>query len=365
MQRLDRTGRRPPPWPPEGVAVGSQFSFPRTTDRRHMAVASDTREGLLVAWAEPGEGHDPRGPRSLRAQRVGPSGSLLWGAQGLEIRSASASPILSALAPDGLGGTYVFWIDERGSGLYAQHVSAGGRPSWEFDGRVISPFAAEPTTRLAAIADGAGGALILWKGLGANTRGIFAARVNRGGGLPWDELTLRNVDPARIDSLRIVPTRGGGAIVAWRERAVAGDVAIRAQRLSHGGKPMWAEGGTTICAAPGSRANIALCEAPEDGAFVAWSDSRESGAIFATRILASGYLAPGWSPDGTPVCAQLRNPAHGNAPLRVFKVELAPAGEGGAMVTWTDDRDSPDPRAETRTGFVMRLTLDGPAAPPR
>lgn len=372
IQHLTRDGSPLEGWPAEGKRVGSAFSrhpFTPTHEGRQTVVVADGEGGVLIAWVEARDHRFARGPRALRAQRISGGGELLWGEQGIEIRSLSLSSLMAAVAGDGSGGAFLFWIDERDGGLYEQHVSASGDLSEPANGRALVRTGVDATSRIRAVPDRAHGAIVLWKGVAGARRGIFTARITRGGGGPWGRgnnfVQLLDTDPAEVDSLLMVATPDGGAIVAWRAKRAADRDEIRAQRLSHRGRALWLGDGIAVCSATGPREHLALCPDDGDGAFLAWADSRPSGAVFASRILGSGERAPGWTLDGDAVCSQIRNPQRGDPALQVTVVELAEGGADGAILTWTDDREyTGGGNFHVRTDFATRLALDGPVAPP-
>jgi len=343
-------------WGTSGVSVGSGFGpDPKhTRDYGNTVAIPDAHGGVIVLWASR-VNRDGGGPVELRAQRIDDSGALLWGATGTLVRSMTRHPFLQAGVADGQGGAFVFWQDERSRGLFAQHLSREGAARWTVDGIPIARPGFTSLSRPVAITDGARGAIVAWVGAAARDSGIFATRVNAGGGLPWQEPVRVHAAPWGIDSLRMIPLPGGGAILAWRDTRRATGETIFAQRIGHDGKVRWTPGAVPVCVAPGHKDYLALAPDGGDGAFFAWGDTRPAGEVFAMHLDGDGAPVDEWVPDGSPVCAPL---------AAVWSVQLVADGSGGAIVVWTDDRVRLSEGFWLHTTRAMRLESHGPVTPP-
>src|SRR5262249_54254277 len=102
-----------------------------------------------------------------RAQRLSGSGALQWGPLGVPVVTPPISIDEMRVAPDGAGGAFVVWTDQRNDpdlSVVATHLAADGSPApgWPAAGRVLRPSASCPRWR-DVLADGAGGAFILWQ----------------------------------------------------------------------------------------------------------------------------------------------------------------------------------------------------------
>ncbi len=126
----------------------------------------------------------------------------------------------------------------------------------------------------------------------------------------------------------LICTGPGSTIIVWQDYR-NGDCDIYAQRLDSTGVALWADGGVAICTATGDQSDPQIVSDDAGGGIIAWND-RRSGAfdIYAQRIDANG--TPLWAPNGTPVCALVRDQAG---------PRIAEGGEpGGAIITWNDNR---------------------------
>ncbi len=117
-QRLLADGSRA--WGPNGVVVaGAAGSFPRT------GAAPDGASGLVVVYPADGPGGDV----DLRAQRLSPSGALLWGASGVPLATAADRQSLPSAVVSPPGGVIVAWSDRRSvadDDIYASRLNPDG-----------------------------------------------------------------------------------------------------------------------------------------------------------------------------------------------------------------------------------------------
>jgi hypothetical protein len=287
---------------------------PGNYDKFAPVLCSDGADGLIVAWRTYG---------GIRATRFGSTGALSpgWPEAGCVVCSAPGNQDALGIVPDGAGGAIVVWQDAR-NGLFeqvfAQHITSAGvvDPGWPLDGRPICTLASSP-------------GLTRYPG--------------------------RRYEPARYSS--VASDGAGGALIAWSlDTADGGD--ILAQHLLADGliASGWPENGLPLCTAPGSQVGPSIAADGVGGAFVTWQDRRSAfgAGVYAQHVNGAGDLAPGWTPDGLPVCA---TPQDHLAP----RVAASPAG--GAIIVWQDLRCPRDaPRGQV---FVSPVSSDGslPSAP--
>jgi hypothetical protein len=131
----------------------------------------------------------------------------------------------------------------------------------------------------------------------------------------------------------ICPDAGGGAIVAWFDHRTTptpeGQGDIYAQRITHDGLTTWANGGVPVCTAPGNQASPVIVGDGAGGAIIAWSDERPPH-VYLQHVASDGSTAPGWPVDGLPVCIGTQSAS--GAPQLLFDTA------GGVIVAWTDAR---------------------------
>lgn len=307
VQRVTPGGSIAPGWPAEGVSIGTGLDRPLPSfDIRQATAVANGHGAALVTWARRQSIVLGPSPVELRAQLVAGDGALPWGYGGVLVHPFAARRYDQAMAPDGLGGAYVFWLDERDPGLFGQHISEDGRMLWAPNGMPIATLPSTFVGRPVAISDGSHGAIVAWAGTSGALAGIFAARVTPNGALRWRGRGLVfDAGALQLDGLRMIPTPTAGAILAWRATGGGGEERVLAQRLDHEGRRLWANAGAPVCEAVGSRDQIVLATDHRGGAYLAWVDSRPGFSVFGAHLGPDGVPVQGWPRDGAPVCARM------------------------------------------------------------
>lgn len=190
-------------WGQNGIMVAPYGATPAQSSVR---VASDGVGGALFAF------NDNRGPGpGIYAQRMGPTGALMWGASGLVLCALSNTRLVQSVVGDGTGGMIAFWVDARSTfsfDVYAQRVTAAGQPVWTPNGLPLttSPLGDD---RVSAIPDGEGGAFVAWDAAShALGFDLVAQRVDTWGYLGTNEPAITSVRDVAND-------QGGRVKVAW------------------------------------------------------------------------------------------------------------------------------------------------------
>ncbi|HTR96484.1 MAG TPA: T9SS type A sorting domain-containing protein [Candidatus Acidoferrales bacterium] len=127
-----------------------------------------------------------------------------------------------------------------------------------------------------------------------------------------------------------------GMLVTWEDHrdTLTTGVDIFAQRIGPDGTvgAGWPVNGVAVCSLAGEQTNPVLVSDGAGGAIIAWRDLRgATPAIYADHLLGTGALDPAWPTNGRLVC----NAANGRG-----NPFLISDGAGGAIISWTDERDS-------------------------
>jgi len=181
---------------------------------------------------------------------------------------------------------------------------------------------------------------VLWRDRWSQTQVVVASTAWRTDGVP------ACAAPGKQSATSLVADGLGGAIVVWQD-ARNGSSDIYAQRFDALGAAQWASNGIPVCNSEGDQHFIdswfitgdiagppatACVPDGQGGAIMTWCDMRSAGHdIYVQRITSSGAVASGWPPNGLPVCtfgAQQATPT------------LATDGAGGAIVVWGDRREA-------------------------
>jgi hypothetical protein len=260
---------------------------------------------------------------------------------------------------DGAGGTIVVWKNARFDGgtfsffysAWAQRLDAVGNPMWAAGGVVLAGETLHALSTLiappmAAVADGAGGAIVAWRDIRNDTGDIFAQRITGAGTLAWGPTGLA-IAAATGNQLRpnVIADGSGGAIFTWQDPR-AGDTDVYAQRVNAAGVPQWIANGVAVCSESGDQLQPALVSDGASGAILAWSDTRTGAQqIYAQRIDGGTGLGQ-WVLGGVLLTAT--QPGLKGRPV------LASDGAAGAIVAWEDGRNAAD-----NDVYAQRLTAAG------
>ncbi len=315
---------------------------------------------------------------SVVVVRVGSTGDVLW----FTTAGTSGRPVYNPYAcPDGAGGAYVVWADQRDLGrpmdffkVYGQRVNDAGVPMWTPNGVLIAwetqylghdpnPYG-QDISPVAIVRSTLGHALVCSYTVGdlGQNDAILMSDVDSNGGVVAGNYVIGLAPPVVLcadgaggayllepDYLRhfdsslqprgalflslaggarepqdLIPESDGGAIAVWRDNR-RGDWDLYAQRVDDVALGLWTpRNGVLVCGANGTQRDASATGDLAGGVVVTWADVR-SGAndIYAQRITANGSTH--WTANGVPVCTL---PGDQNAP----RIAAAPAGH--AIVAW-------------------------------
>jgi hypothetical protein len=291
-------------------------------------LASDGSGGAIITWADLRSGN-----YDIYAQRVDPAGNPQWAFDGVAICTEMSMQFMPQITSDGSGGAIIAWWDIRGGSdgdIYAQRIGSGAAVQWPADGVPVCT-ATENQNGVKIVADGSGGAVLVWYDYRSGDGDIYAQRLNAVGQGLWaaNGIPVCNVLGSQF-SQQLIPDGGSGAIVTWEDQRT-GNTNIYAQRISGTGVAMWTANGVEVCIAPYTQSIPQLTGDGSGGAIIAWQDRRGTAGwdIYAQRINTTGSAL--WAADGIPICI---------APGDQQRPQIIQAGSGGAMVTWDDMRGS-------------------------
>ena len=324
-QRVSAGGA--PLWEPGGVAVCIA-----PADQQGAVLASDGAGGVIIAWMDPRDT-----PFDIYAQRVSAAGTIQWPVDGVAVCVAPGQQYAPRIAPDDSGGAIIAWVDRRAgySDIYARRITASGLLQGSADGDPVCGAAFDQDSPV-MVADGTGGAVIVWRDARDDgfTGHLYSQRLAGNGTLHWAPDGVLLCTAAGDQSKPTIDSDGtGGAVVAWTDTR-GGNMKTYAQRITGSGALQWTTAGVVQCSGVGNEWNPAIVSDGASGAIVTWEDYRfwnVNGAdLYAQRVSASG--APQWLTTGVTVC----NNIYGDQ----LYPQIVTDGAGGAIVTWQDDRDA-------------------------
>ncbi len=334
-QHVLSDGRLDDTWPGTGVALTTALG-----DQSNPRMTSDGAGGAIVTWIDTRPGSNGL---DVYAQHVLATGVVdpLWPVDGFPVATAADAQHFPVITSDGSGGAVIAWFDSRVApteqDIFAQRILNNGTiaPGWPVNGRAICT--ADFGQSFPTIAsDGADGAIIAWSdGRNQFNTRIFAQHVLGSGNVdPAWPLDGRSISgAATFESRALAVSDGaGGAVVTWQGFTDhPADVEnLFAQHIQANGivDPAWPAGGQTLSFRQKIQNRADIASDGAGGAIVAWDENSKD--IFAQHVMANGTLDPAFPADGR---------ALANLPSQQSDVAIVNAGVGGAIVSWTDDRN--------------------------
>ena len=343
VQRVNNAGV--PQWAADGVAISIT-----ARGKVRPQIVSDGMGGAIVVWVEIDIDTTfigttfTRGISTVYAQRVNSSGVPQWGANGVNLGATVSTGVvlnistglpIPQVVADGAGGAIIVWEEFSVIGgtlfrQYIQRVNNAGVKQWGAGGvAFVAQLSRAPHRAMQLLADGAGGAFVAWAG-GPAVR-IYAQYVNSAGVPQWavnGVAVVGGVSP--ISSRPKLTTDGaGGVIIAWNGGAgLTAGVGLVAQRVNNVGMPQWGLNGVTIPVTGTNPVQVQITTDDAGGAIVGWTDTIN---IYVQRLNGAGVVQ--WAATGV---------AFGVAEPVVLPettpLQLISDNTGGAMVVWEDFR---------------------------
>jgi len=326
-----------------------------------------------VVWQD---GRNGAGNYDIYAQRVDGSGELLWAPAGVPVCVATNNQINPTIIPDGAGGAFIAWQDNRKGSefdIYVQHITASGTVvsggGWVADGLGICT-ATNSQFYPTLASDGAGGAYIAWQDFRSGTDNhIFAQRVT-GAGVVAANWPADGTPVCQAPFSQYYPVVTGdgsrGAFIAWQDYRSGTTNQIFAQYLTAENAEL-ADDGVPVSQTSDGQFSPQIASDEQGGAFVTWYDSRSGSTndIYVQRIDNLGQRYGAWDPDGLAVCLATNS--------QQFPVVTA-SSPGSAILTWQDLRSGGTTTAAIFAGQALvtgvtavddRGLLEGTLAAPR
>jgi predicted lipoprotein with Yx(FWY)xxD motif len=295
-----------------------------------ITMISDGLGGAILTWQDY---RSNSGTPDIFAQRVNPSGTMLWTANGVNICNQAASQRGPRPVSDGSGGAFITWYDNRSGtyDIYTQRVGGAGAVQWTTNGVATCTMGTDQL-KPDICSDGAGGVIITWYDYRSTTDfNIYAQRQGPGGAIVWvvDGVVMNNnVAYAQTDP-KIVSDGMGGAILSWTDYRTGTTADIYAQRVNSTGAVQWTATGVIICTSANDQIKSQLVSDGNSGAYITWEDHRNAGNsdIYAQRIASNAAL--NWAATGYAICTIANDQ---------LNPSIVSNGNQGAIVVWQDYR---------------------------
>lgn len=291
LRYLHLTGDGDVPWPmlDTGIVVSKIASA--------AMVVGDGVGGAFVVWEELKGASNP----DLYAQHYNHVGTPQWtplgSPSGVPVCAVVGIQRLRALHPDGNGGAYVVWADQRAANsapLYVAHMTSAGVTGspWTANGVRVTPITAG--VRIVGSAPSpAGGLWLAWRDL-AIANQVLGQHIAPNAAFRWSALgaILATVTPVRGD---FVPGHSGQVFFTW------GGSDIRCSKLDSTGVRMWSgeSQGRVLVDAPYGSLSFHAGRNGANGQWVAWAyDNAGQNDIHVLQVDGTGAPLPGQAPNG-------------------------------------------------------------------
>ena len=308
-------------WTLDGVNVCSA----QAGSQQRLSICADAGGGVIIAYENYRTSN-----YDITVQRLNKNGGLQWGANGINICTATGNQNYPEIVSDGAGGAYVVWEDSRSGDrdIYAQRVNSSGTALWTANGLAVMVWTGDQKTpQLARFYSG--GIVVVWTDARSGTDDIMAQRLYDNSAEVWDHMgVVVTSATGNQNSPELMSDGVGGTIVVWQDYRSGSTYDIYAQRFSSYGSYAWTLNGLAICTSTGNQWTPQIVSDGSGGAIMTWSDGRVTyDDLYAQRV--SAYGTSLWTSGGAVVCN-----AEGQQNQPVMTLDEA----GTPIVAWTDWR---------------------------
>ncbi len=266
-------------------------------NRLNPKVQRDGRGGAYITWQDYRNFTD----YNVYAQRISPSGNLLWGTNGIEICNAVGPQTDPKIDPDSItGGVYIAWVDGRNLGdydIYAQKIDSTGTILWANDGVPVCSIAGNQTAQDILSTTSTNGLIVTWKDIRSGNYDIYAQRLDQNGVPQWalNGIVVCNSNNDQLNP-NITTDHAGGAIICWQDSSFV-DWDVKSQRISNSGTAQWTPNGVSVCTAVNNQTSPKNVSDGHGGSIFAWQDKRNGGIqdIYCHHLFSDGSTNMGIS----------------------------------------------------------------------
>ncbi|MFH1754389.1 MAG: hypothetical protein ABIA59_01685, partial [Candidatus Latescibacterota bacterium] len=129
--------------------------------------------------------------------------------------------------------------------------------------------------------DGGYGAFVVWRRASGENSDIWSQRIEASGVVAWQPNGVAVCSTSgEQDTPHLVADGAGGAIIVWQDKRLGDHWDIFAQRISPDGNVMWSQDGIALCAVAGDQFLSSQCIVPvtSGNVIVAWHDERSGSS---------------------------------------------------------------------------------------
>ncbi len=333
-------------WGDDGILLSNSSAF-----NAAPKVAATAAGNIVVAW---------QADDVCIMQKLNPAGTKQWGTNGITLTSTNRMA-WPQLLPVGSDEVIMKYYDDAGStmyptrSIYAKKFNASGSPVWSSPAAVSTAGGISAWTQiLPFINDGSDGFYIAWHDDRDNNlkASVFVQHVSSSGTIlyPADGVEASNVSNMNHYYAKLaLPTGSSDVYVFWNEMNGNQDQwGIFGQKINASGVPQWATSGMSFI--PVSTTNVYPYEArnsPTDVVlFYEEYSNSISGQIKAMRISPTGAFL--WTPSQKTICSVVSEKVH---PV------INGYANGQWILSWEDNRSG------NKDIYAQNIQLNGDLGP--
>jgi Secretion system C-terminal sorting domain len=320
--------------------------------RTQITTVPDGANGMFIAWVDA----RTTGESAIYIQRVDHQSKNYFTENGLLIATSPNSKGNLAMVPDGSGGVIITWTDNND--VFGRRIAANGSFQWDLKNMTVTTAGTQSQGSLAIInSTEAMIAFLDSRNSTATGNDVYIQKINltNGNTIFTNDLPATNAS-GNQSVPKLIADGSGGALIMWqdtRNSATTGND-YYCQRLKNDGTPEtgWASNGNVICVAAGTQGNFSMKSDGVGGFYAIWEDFRNTavsnGDIYAHRFGGDGN--PVWTSNGVVV----------NESAGIQNLPKMLVVNDGIIAVWTDGRiTSP---ATDRDIYAQKLAASNGAA---
>jgi len=317
------------------VATAEWGSYYNSGGNSDPIVIQDDEGGKFMIWAD-----DSGASSQIRAQKLDSHGRELWASGGIAVYGTSSlfSQTHPTAASDGHGGLVICWEDERLSNntvfLYSTRLDGNGQRLWTdggLRGTLVCNASGDHLNPVMA-PDGQGGFYVAFQDNRSGGLGVYAQYLNGSGTRVWDSTGVEiRTSPTTCSNIGITTRPGGGAVLVWREAIETSNQLVYVQAISDEGLIQWPLGGVRVLSSARYHTQPKIANCGNGSLMVAsGADLGYETSMEVTRLdLVTGESL--WP----------SHLVHNTNVGYVLDFELAPASDGGAYLAMLQDTNGP------------------------
>jgi hypothetical protein len=286
LQRLDNSGNEM--WAHNGILIADR-GFSSTQD---YGLDVDSNGNAIIAFRD-----DRFGGVVVTAQSVAPDGSLLWGANGIQLGNSADSINAPDIASTSDGKAVIGWINNTDTHL--TQIDAMGTVGWT---TVLNDAGGDSINIASLHRSDNGSVIVSWVQFGffLGPKHLYAQKIAADGSEAWgSRVAVYDAGSLQFGNFpEFVPDGSGGAVFSWYDTANSLNVYI--QRLNTNGLNIFTQNGFAASTNPRDRVSPAVAfDFNSDSIYVAWTEldnNQGSQGLYAQHINVSGNRV--WSDSG-------------------------------------------------------------------